>query len=251
MKNYLSGAKHWIISHLGDPSAFSSFPAQEVLSRVTKTSSHVPIQAVPITPAEIKIIVDFLDGSPNFPLAVKPCLLISYACMFRASNAVSPSARIWGGAHTLRSSDKIETDEGLVVIVASTKTTSAAHPVTLRICPVPSSPYCPVAAWKHYYALISPPPRGPAFILVNGAPLSAGPVVSAMRSALKAAGYMNYNRYSMHSLCRGSVQLVSGLGASEPDIMRHGIWSSRSGLGHYTSPVATTVPGLIAHALAQ
>lgn len=251
IKNYLSGAKHWITAHLGDPSAFTSFPAQEVLSKVTKESTHVPVQALPLTPADIRTIVRFLDGSPNYPLAVKPCMLISFACMFRASNVISPSARIWGGAHTLKAYDVVESRDGLDVIIRSTKTTTASKPTVVHINPVPSSPVCPVQAWCLYYALVSPPPSGPAFLHVNGAPLTAGPVVSAMRAALRAAGYVNVNRYSMHSLRRGAAQLVSGLGAPSKDIMDHGLWSSRSGLAHYVDPSSNSVPGLIAHGLAH
>lgn len=250
IKNYLSGAKHWIISHMGDPSAFAAFPAQEVLRKVTKESTHVPVQALPLTPAEVNMIIRFLDGTPNFPLAVKPCLLISYACMFRASNSVSPSARQWGGAHTLRACDVIESADGLDIIIRSTKTTSAAKPVMIHVDQIPHSPVCPLQAWRHYYGLVSPPPLGPAFLHVSGLPLTAGPVVSAIRTALKAAGYHNANRYSMHSLRRGAAQLVAGLGAPVSDIMRHGVWSSTSGLRHYVNH-STTVPRLIAQSLAN
>lgn len=251
IKNYISGAKHWIISHLGDPTGFTAFPAQQVLSKVTKESTHVSKQALPISPVEVRIIIDFLDGSPNYPLAVKPCLLISFACMFRASNSVSPSGRCWGGAHTLKASDVIETPTGLDVIIRSTKTTTASRPVSLHIDPIQNSPVCPVAAWRLYYALVSPPPAGPAFIHVNSQPLTAGPVVSAIRAALGVAGYLHTNRYSIHSLRRGAAQLVSDLGAPSTEIMQHGLWSSRSGLSHYVTPISNTVPGLIAHGLAN
>lgn len=195
--------------------------------------------------------MDFLDGSPNFPRAVKPCLLISFAAMFRASNVVSPSAQIWGGAHTLKAHDVHETPLGLDIIVRSTKTTSAAKPVMIHIDQAGSSPLCPVQAWREYYGLVSPPPSGPAFIHLNGTPMTAGPVVSAIRSALKAAGYLDVGRYSMHSLRRGAAQLVSSLGAPTEDIMRHGVWASQSGFSHYLNPSYTTVSGLITQGLAQ
>lgn len=114
----------------------------------------------------------------------------------------------------------------------------------IHIDQVASSTLCPVQAWRLYYALISPPPSGPAFIHLNGFPMTANPVVSAMRAALKAAGYFDVNRYSMHSLRRGAAQLVSSLGAPTEDIMQHRVWASRSGLSHYLNPVSTTVPGL-------
>lgn len=251
IRNYLAGARHWITSHMGDPAGFSSFPAHQVLTKVTKESTHVPQQALPITPTEVRCIVEFLDGTSNFPLAVKPCVLISYACMFRASNSVSPSGRSWDGAHTLKARDVIEGPEGLVIIIRSSKTTSTAKPVALHIESIPGSTLCPVAAWRLYFALVSPPPGGPAFIHVDGQPMTAGPVVKAIRAALKSSGYFNTNRYSLHSLRRGAAQLVSGMGAPTSEVMQHGLWASRSGLSHYVRPVSSTVPGLIAQGLAN
>lgn len=251
IKNYLSGARHWVTAHLGDPSGFNLFPALEVLAKVTKDSAHVPLQALPLVPADLKTIVRFLDGTPNYPLAVKPCLLISYACMLRSSNVVSPSTRVWGGAHTLKAYDVLESMEGLDIIIRSTKTTSAAKQTVVHIDSIPASMLCPVQAWRLYYGLVSPPPTGPAFLHADGSPLTAGPVVSAIRAALKSAGYMNVNRYSMHSLRRGATQLAANLGAPPKDIMEHGIWSSRAGLAHYVDPSSNSVPRLIAHGLAQ
>lgn len=129
--------------------------------------------------------------------------------MFRASNVVSLSIRVRGGANTLKAYD----------IICSSKTTSAAKQTVVHIKSILSSPVCPVQAWRLYYELVSPPPSGPAFIQVNGSPMAAGPVVSAMRAALKAAGYINVNRYSMHSLRRGATRLVSTLGAPSKGIM--------------------------------
>lgn len=251
LKNYISGARHWITAHLGDPSAFSSQTVQEVVSRLTKISTHIPAQAAPIGKTELKIITQFLDGTPNFSLAIKPCVLISFACMFRSSNAVSPSTHIWGGAHTLRACDVIPTPTGLDIIIHSTKTTSACKPVALHIDQVMSSDMCPVSAWNVYYSRILPPLSGPAFINIDRSPLTASPVVSAIKAALKAAGYMNVSRYSIHSLRRGAAQMAASMGAPSSEIMKHGIWASHAGLRHYVHPVSTTVPRLLARGLAD
>lgn len=80
-------------------------------------------------------------------------------------------------------------------------------------------------------------------------PLTVGPVVAAIRTALAQAGYKNVNRFSIHSLRRGAAQLAASLGAPTSEIMRHGIWSSETGLRHYV-PSSTTVPKLLAKGLA-
>lgn len=250
LKNYLSGAKTWISHHIGDPSAFDSPPVQEVIRKLMKDSNHVPVQAEPLFPKEIKIIAEFLDTSDTFPPSVKSCILLTYACMLRSSNVLSPSKFSWGGAHTLASSDVMFNYPFLFICIRSTKTTSSSKPVLLKVCPVPTPVVCPVLAWMYYVRRMSPSPSGPAFMYDKTTPLTVGPVVTAIRSALAAAGYQNVSRFSRHSLTRGAAQLAAGLGAPHSEIMKHGIWRSEAGLRHYV-PSSTTVPKVLAQGLAM
>lgn len=249
LKNYISGAKTWITHHIGDPSPFDSSPVQEVVYKLTKDSGHVPTPALPISPKEIKIICEFLDRTPTFPPSIKSCILLTYACMLRGSNVLSPSLLAWGGAHTLRAADITIVNNSILVLVKSTKTTSASKPIYLQVHPVDLPLVCPVRAWVTYVRLMAPSPSGPAFMLHKYKPLTASPVVAALRAALSQAGYHNANKYSLHSLRRGAAQLAAGLGAPNSEIMRHGIWRSEAGMRHYV-PSSITVPKLIAKGLA-
>lgn len=236
MKNYLSGARHWIVEHRGNISSFSAQDVQELIRKLTSQSNHCPAPALPITAREIKIICQFLDCNPSFPPAVKPCLLISYACMFRSSNVVSPSTKVWGRAHTLMAKDLWVTVSGLKVIVRSTKTLkNTSRPVLLHVYPASDDSVCPVRAWVSYLRTTNLSNLGPAFLAEDRRPLTAGPVVAAIRAALSNSGYENASKYSMHSLRRGAVQQAQSLRASQQDLMSHGLWRSPSGLSHYTS----------------
>lgn len=251
LKNYLSGAKHWIIHHVGDPSAFLSPPVQDVIKRLSSTSDHVPSQALPITPTELNIICRFLDEHTSYPAAIKPAILISFTCMLRASNITSPSAKVWGGAHTLNRGDITITPTGLSVVIRSTKTTGGPIPAIIDILAIPGSASCPRQAWIHYLVKDQPPLSGPAFITPEGRPLVSSPIAAAIRAALSAAGYSEPKRYSIHSLRRGSAQLACALGASNADIMSHGLWASQSGLRYYTHPASNKVSHLLARGLAN
>lgn len=247
LKNYLSGAKHWILAHRGDPSAFTSQPVQEVIRKLSSDLNHVPDQALPITATEINVICRYLDSNQSFPAAVKPCLLLSYACMFRASNVLSPSHHPWGGAHTLKARDVWVCITGLQVIVRSTKTISpSSRPTLIHVYPSQDERVCPVRAWVHYLNLMRPANPGPAFLDDRRRPLTAGPVVAAIRLALGQAGYPFPKKFSMHSLRRGAVQQAELLGASHNDIMSHGLWRSNAGLRNYTLPASSQVARLLA-----
>lgn len=52
-----------------------------------------------------------------------------------------------------------------------------------------------------------------------GSPLTAGPVVSAMRAALAAAGAPNLSKVSMHSFRRGAAQAAYYNGVPKDEIM--------------------------------
>lgn len=249
VKNYLSGAKHWALLHGGSHLSFSNIEVSEVIKGNTINSQHVPVQAAPVTAFEVRIICKFLDSSPGVVKAIKPCILITYSSMLRSSNVLSPNVSGWPGAHTLRANDILSSSQGLRIIIRSTKTTS--QPIVLFIPRGPLPELCPVTAWDVYTSMVRPWPFGPAFVKADGTPLTARPVVIAMKSALKAAGACNIARISMHSLRRGAVHDATHAGASNDEIMKHGVWRSESGLKFYLKPVSTVVPDLLSATLAS
>lgn len=251
IKNYLSGAKYWVLVHAGDISSFVSIEISEMIKAVVSQSDHVPSPAAPLNVHHIKIICAFLDSQPYVIKAIKPCILVTFACMLRSSNVLSPSLTSWLGAHTLLARDITFQGNYLNVVIRSTKTTSKKNPVLLRVLPSPSPELCPVRAWNNYVAAVNPFPSGPAFVLNSGAPLTVPPVVAVMRAALKAGGLKNVERISMHSLRRGAAQAASSEGVSQHEIMRHGIWKSSQGLSYYLNPASSEVPRAIAAKLAS
>lgn len=202
----MSGAKYWVTIHGGDPSAFSSTEVGEIIKAITVEANHVPLQAPPLFPSDIRLIAAYLDLNQNLDRAIKPCILISYTCMLRSSNVLSPNLAVWAGAHTLLAWD-IRYDNGaLNVLIRSTKTTISNNPTLLRVEPADSSIVCPIRAWFDYVRAVRVLPLGPAFVTNEGRPLTAVPVVAAMRAALKQALAPNFAKVSMHSLRRGAAQ---------------------------------------------
>lgn len=171
--------------------------------------------------------------------------------MLRASNITSPSAAAWCGAHTLNRGDITITPGGLAVVIRSTKTTAGPVSPIINIVAQPGNITCPRHAWIHYLVRDQPHLAWPAFVTPDGRPLTASPIVAANRAALSAAGYQEVKRYSIHSLRRGSAQLAAALGASDTDIMSHGLWASQSGLRYYTHPASNKVSHLLARGLAN
>lgn len=250
VRNYLSGAKVWITLHNGVTSAFDTFQLRQMLTGVSSTSTHVPKSAPPLLASDVKVICDFIDSRNDVYFAVKPCILFAFSCFLRASNVLTPSLSAWGGPHTLRANDVIECNEGLVLVVRSTKTRRKSNPLVLKIFPVSDKNYCPVASWYVYKSIVNPCPQGPAFILNDGRPLTTHPVVAAMKAALKSAGCLYADSVSMHSLRRGGTHVAANAGAPQDQIMDHGSWKSKKGLNYYMPKKVSSVPRIIAQSLA-
>lgn len=251
IKNYLSGARTWVDHHVGDSRAFAAHEPGDVLKRVSSTLQHVTTRAYALTPQDLQAICSFLDGTPSVPLSVKPCILLAYSSFLRASNLTSPLMSVWGGPHTLKACDIVDSGENLYIIVRSTKTLSGASPTYLLIQPSEAPHLCPVRAWREYKQRIKPWPFGPAFLQKDSVPLTPRPVVALMRLALAAITHPHAQQVTMHSLRRGGVQCAAANGAAQEQLMKHGTWKSTSGLKPYLTEDQRIIPRIIAESLAK
>lgn len=251
VKNYLSGAKTWTQHHMGDISSFESQEVNKLVKSFSNTSTHIPTQAAPLSPADIADICAYIDNNSYVPKAIKAAILLAYSAFLRVSNVLSPSLASWGGPHTLRMAD-INLHNGVMHLrIRSTKTLKGPTPAYLQILPADNPSCCPIRAWLLYLQQSDPCPMGPAFILPTGVPLTSGPVVTVMRAALQTAGHKDPNSVSFHSLRRGGARAAAAAGVDQAQIMSHGLWSSLSGLSAYLPKKPCVVPSAIAQSLAK
>lgn len=233
IKNYISGARTWVTEHGGNTIGFSGYEQSMMMKAITKDSSHVVKRAFPLTFSHISLIASYLDSARNVPLCIKPCLLIGYSCYLRSSNLVSPNVVLWGGHHTLLVNHVIDKGDRLVIIVPSTKTTSAPYSVVI---PMFDNPHvCPVRSWRRYVTTVNPPFNAPAFVLSNAAPLTSTLLVRLMKDALSGLPDVDTSAISMHSIRRGAAQQAARNGAPLDHIMERGGWVSKSGIKPYLS----------------
>lgn len=231
VKNYMSGARTWVLEHGGNTSAFAAYEQSMMIKALLKDSNHVPSRAFPLTVDHLIKIVAYLDKARNVPLSVKPCILIGFSCYLRSSNLVSPNFSLVGGTHTLLAQHVIDCGSYLKVQIVSTKTKRTPYSLCIYPCSTPQ--LCPVLAWKVYVAVVHPKPYGPAFVVNSVTALNAPLVVRLMRDALSGDPNIDLQKISMHSLRRGAAQQAVNSGSSIPDIMSRGGWASRSGLKPY------------------
>lgn len=241
-RNYLSGAKTWVLEHDGHYQPFLSPQLGSLVKGFVKNSSHVPARAEPLLPHHIRFLCSALDRAPSAPLAIKPAILVGYSCFLRASNLVSSTMSEWGGPHTLLAGEVKFAQNGLLVHIRSTKT--RADPLGLNfLIPRASDPsVCPVQAWSTYRDAIRPWALGPAFVHRNRLPITSAQVVKIMRLILADHKDISPGRISMHSLRRGATHAAIQQDVPLQDILARGTWSSSSGIRPYLPHQSRSVP---------
>lgn len=249
VKNYVSGAKTWVLQHKGAPNSFESIEVKQMLTAVDVTSTHVPSPAYPLTADHVKLVCDYIDLHSNIPAAVKPCILIGYTAFLRSCNLLSPSTLNWFGPHTLLVSDITFSDDGLMIFLRSSKSFNSRESKVVQVKRVQNTRYCPVHAWSDYKYSVNPCPIGPAFMVDDYTPLVTRNVVDVLNAALRQFLPVN-TKVSMHSLRRGGTQTAANQGAPNEHLMRHGTWKSSKGLKYYLPKQKNSVPNIIANSLA-
>lgn len=250
VKNHISGVKSWLLLHNGSTQGFDSPTLPLVIKSNTEKSGHIPAPAPPITAKDIRTICLYIDQNPQHP-AIKSAILLAYATFMRVSNVLSPSINSAGGRHTLKVNDVIHTQQGLQVVIRSTKTRRHGVPHIIQVFTSTDPIVCPVRAWNRYLTAIQPCPIGPAFMLDPSTPLTSPPVVGVMRKALASTSTSKTRPVSFHSLRRGGAQSAAASGASLQQLMYHGTWTSKNGLRAYIKSSPRIVPAIIAETLAN
>lgn len=231
IKNYISGARTWIMEHGGSTMAFGGHEQSTMVKAISKDSDRTVHRALPITSEHLLKIVSYLDKARNAPACVKPCILVGFSCYLRSSNLVSPQLTVLGGPHTLLAKNVVDYGSELKVTVMSTKTKMTPYSLTVPVCNVQQ--LCPVRAWRAYRSAVRLNPNGPAFMLNSCTPLSAALVVGIMRDALSSEPGLDVKQISMHSIRRGAAQQAQKQGSQLSDIMSRGGWASKSGVKPY------------------
>lgn len=249
VKNYVSGARTWVLQHRGCVNGFDSIEIKQMFAAVDATSTHIPSPAYPLTVSHVKCICDYIDNCLTVPPAVKACILIGFTCFLRACNLLSPSTQNWLGPHTMLVSDIVETDFSLLVHLKSSKNFNSKNSKIIPVRKVENPKYCPFVAWILFKRRVNPCPIGPAFMVDDYTPLLSKNVLDVMNAALKTIIPSNA-KISMHSLRRGGTQSAAAQGASDELLMEHGAWKSSKGLSYYLPKHKTRVPNIISNSLA-
>ena len=206
----------------------------------TKLSTHVPHQAPPLTPSDIKRMCDALSTLGPAAMIARTAVLVGVCSMLRQSNLL-PGA---GGptTHTLLRGDVEDCGDCIWLNIHSSKTINdPARGVALPLPPT-GSDFCPVRAWRAYVRRLPLHRSYPAFMSETVTPLCPRRLVAFMRTSLYLIGHPAAGEVTVHSLRRSGAQACARARVPESDIVLHGTWSSSAISSYVPKKLYTAVP---------
>ena len=166
IQHYLSGVR---TLHLRLGSPFPSIPSDRylldlVLEGIQQTRTHVPQQAVPVSPSILRKMFNFLDVSKPVDAVFTSLFLFAFFPLARKSNIIADLVTR-KGCQVLRL-DVCPSADGLLVIFRWTKTIQDNSQVLhIPLVAIPGSLLCPVQAYLNMVRLVPAPSTHPAFVL--------------------------------------------------------------------------------------
>ena len=242
IKNYLSGVRSFLTMTGGNCINFSFPLISTFLKGIANQSMHEEHQAPPLTRRRLFQLCDDLRSMGHDGEVAAAATLFGVATFLRQSNFLPNGPH--QGPHLISRRHVVQTPTGLDVHVLSTKTLSPGMGgVVIPVARAPGSSYCPVSAVLRAWVLKPGPTSSPLFLLPStGAPLTIGLLTAWARRALGARGWPLAHHFTVHSLRRTGAHLAAGAGATEPELMLHGTWTSTAVRRYAPRHLASSVP---------
>lgn len=247
IKNYLSGAKVFLLERGFSGAAFVHPLVGTFLKGVERHSTHVPQPAVPIPARVIIRACRCLRDASAEGEVVAACILFAFATLLRQCHLVFTPH---GYMHMLQRRDVVATGEGMLISLRSGKTTTRRNITIIPVQRAGGAGACPV---QHYQRAIALTPASQnACLFLNprtGRPLSAPRANALFKEALAAVGFKGAPAASLHSLRRSGAHACARAGLPIDQVKRHGCWRSNAVKAYLPKDISGT-PRALASALA-
>ena len=228
--NYLSGVKMLHVFH-GLPYPHSEdFLLRLELRGISWLNPHVPVRAIPVTPAVLRVFHQSMDFQDSLQVSVWACCLVLFHTMARLGS-ILPASRTSPKQQFL-TKDRVNFSlEGLLITLLHTKTIQFGkrrlHIPLLRM----DSVFCPVTAYEQLLRLVTPATSGPALVFVQDGQikwLNKSIFISTFRSVLRSGGHKDAAAFTGHSFRRGGATFAFQAGIPGELIQICGDWASDS-----------------------
>lgn len=242
IRSYLSGIRHFHITHgHGDP-LIGRLRLDLVLKGVRRDLAKQARTRLPITPLILRAIRTALEATP---LTLDDIMLWAACCLgffgfLRSGEFTIPNQQAFDPTVHLTTSDitiDSHTDPSLVRVHLKTSKTDQFKQGMDVFLGKTNNDLCPVAALLNYLAA-RPPIPGPLFIRSDGKPLTKPILVKLLKATLESAGFQP-QVFNGHSFRIGAATTAAANGVPETLIKTLGRWSSNAFQAYIKIPKET------------
>ena len=229
VKNYAYGLqsfcslKSWEFPNLSD--SFFKF----LFKGISRSLSHTPTQAQPLSPPVIMSLYKFFDLTSPYEASMWAIIIVGFSMFARLSNLLPASPGVFDPIKQLTRSDVQVAADAVQVTVKWSKVVQCRE----RIIHTPlyarnGHPMCPKESLLRVVRLSPGKPGDHLFAYKSEAGLSLiiqSEFVQFLRRKLKKSGF-DPDLYSGHSMRRGGASWAFSSGVSPELIKSHGDWKS-------------------------
>lgn len=246
IKNYLSGAKTFVVERGGQITAFSHPMVGTYLKGVDRNIDYAPRPAVVVPASVIARACSYLRRLSSEGRIVSAIILFLYATMLCQGHVLYTP---YGLDHTIRRDDILLHNGVMLVLVKSSKTTSKNNRSIITVFPVHDRHCCPVYAYQEATALAPAGGGCPLFLHPDTREmLTPGRVTALWREALLMVGFDRPGAATLHSLRRTGAHTCALGGVPVQEIQDHGLWRSDC-VKRYLPKKTSCSAKVIAHSL--
>ena len=209
-----------------------------VLSGIKRQLGDTPDQKIPLTPAQLMLIQQYLDMSDPTVRALWCGIVLSFRTLLRKSNIVPDSST--SDNHVLLRENVTFTDTGMILVVKSSKTLQYSERVLeIPLNFIPGSPLCVVTLLKNHFRDVPMPSE--SYLLYKSSSSSPTPVLyrdllEFLKGCVMNIG-LNPNDVGLHSLRRAGTAFLHSINIPLEDIRCIGDWKSLAVLSYLVTPM--------------
>lgn len=242
VKNYISGARSYIIERGGDSQAFLHPMVVKLVKGFTRNSVHVPRQAAVVPIETFKRACRWLRELSVEGEVVAAALMFAYVTFLRQCHFCYTNT---GSMHIIRRHDLSVYADRIIATIRSSKTTGNASPRVMTILAT-DGPICPVRMITQAMALVPASLNAPVFLDPrSAAPLDPHRTLDLFRLALVVTGYNKPDAITLHSLRRSGPQACVGAGVPIQEVADHGNWRSKAVYTYVPKQMSLVTPNAV------
>ena len=229
IRNNISAVKTYMAIRGRSVKPFENILVKNALRAVDIQVRHVPRQRLPITPAQLSVIISIIIKRRNGNMMAL-ALIIMFQAFLRQSNIFPRTVASFDATRHITFSDISRNKSSITIAVKWSKTQQKlGEHQNITLHALPGSPLCPVTAYDRAMKTRQrATTEAPLITFNDGNPITTGYIKREWARALTAAS-LPPHMYSLHSLRRGGASFTYYKGgASLSDVIRHGGWSKSS-----------------------